>query len=73
MLFQFGGGSHVCLGRYISLVEMSKVLPMLFRDFEMELTDPDAPLVEEAFFFVVKSGMMTRIKKRLHGNGHVQA
>ncbi|CAI4212295.1 unnamed protein product [Parascedosporium putredinis] len=34
----FGLGSRTCIGRHISMLEMSKLIPRLVRDFEMELS-----------------------------------
>lgn len=33
----FGLGSRTCIGRHISFLEMSKLIPMLIRDFDLEL------------------------------------
>ncbi|KAF2708651.1 cytochrome P450 [Pleomassaria siparia CBS 279.74] len=35
----FGLGSRTCIGRHISMLEMSKLIPVLVRDFEFELHD----------------------------------
>jgi len=32
---QFGAGARTCLGRNISLLEMSKVIPQIYREFEL--------------------------------------
>ncbi|KAE8150476.1 cytochrome P450 [Aspergillus avenaceus] len=37
----FGVGSRTCIGKNISLLEMSKVIPQLYRQFEFELVNPD--------------------------------
>ena len=34
-LFQFGAGSHTCLGKHISLLEMYKLIPSFLRSFEV--------------------------------------
>lgn len=34
---QFGLGSRTCIGRHISFLEMSKLVPMLVRDFDFTL------------------------------------
>lgn len=62
---QFGGGSHVCIGRNLALLEMNKVLPMLLRDYALELVHPDRELDFHTYFFVVQKGLNVRISKRV--------
>jgi cytochrome P450 len=40
--FAFGSGARVCLGRNISWMEMSKLVPTLFSKFDLQLADPEA-------------------------------
>jgi len=40
--FAFGSGARLCLGRNISWMEMSKLIPTLFRKFDLELADQEA-------------------------------
>ncbi|KAK3109714.1 hypothetical protein LTR53_016727 [Teratosphaeriaceae sp. CCFEE 6253] len=63
-MFQFGGGSHLCIGKNLALLEMNKTLPLLFRDFEFELIKPDEDLKYHSTFFVVQSGLEVRISRR---------
>ncbi|KAK8155481.1 cytochrome P450 [Phyllosticta citribraziliensis] len=63
-MFQFGGGAHICIGRNLALLEMNKVLPMLLRDFKMELIHPERELDFRTYFFVVQSGLDVRISPR---------
>jgi cytochrome P450 len=65
-MFQFGGGSHLCIGRNLALLELNKLLPRLLRDYRMELVHPDRPLKAKATFFVVQSGLEVSISKRSH-------
>ena len=37
--FSFGAGSRACIGRYISLIEMRKIIPQLVRNFDIEMVD----------------------------------
>lgn len=39
--YNFGAGSRRCIGRNISLLEMQKVVPQLFREYHIQLTYPD--------------------------------
>ncbi|WYZ35961.1 hypothetical protein EsH8_X_000608 [Colletotrichum jinshuiense] len=63
-MFQFGGGSHVCIGRNLALLEISKVVPRLFRDFKFKLVHPDRPLKANATFFVVQEGLDVVVERR---------
>ncbi|GAB1732168.1 hypothetical protein NU195Hw_g4308t1 [Hortaea werneckii] len=63
-MFQFGGGSHLCIGKNLALLEMNKLLPLLFRDFEMELVNPGKELKYHSTFFVVQSGLEVRLKRK---------
>ncbi|KAK4248362.1 cytochrome P450 [Corynascus novoguineensis] len=62
-MFQFGGGSHLCIGRNLALLEINKVVPRLLRDYRFELTHPGRPLKVHASFFVVQSGLEVYIRK----------
>jgi cytochrome P450 len=64
-MFQFGGGSHLCIGRNLALLEMNKVLPRLIRDYHIQLAYPDRPLKANCTFFVVQSGLEVSIKRRV--------
>lgn len=39
-MFQFGGGSHVCIGRNLALLEINKVIPRLLRDYHLSWPTP---------------------------------
>ena len=39
--FAFGAGSRTCLGKNISLMEMTKILPLLLRRYRVSLADPE--------------------------------
>ncbi|OJI96132.1 hypothetical protein ASPVEDRAFT_118953 [Aspergillus versicolor CBS 583.65] len=40
----FGAGSRVCIGKNISMMEMSKLIPQLFRAFDIVLVAPEKDL-----------------------------
>ncbi|KAI1135597.1 cytochrome P450 [Hypoxylon sp. FL0543] len=63
-MFQFGGGSHVCIGRNLALLEINKVIPRLLRDFEFELVYPGRELKAKATFFVVQEGLEVYISRK---------
>lgn len=60
---QFGGGSHLCIGRNLALLEINKVIPRLLRDYRFELAYPGRPLKVHSSFFVVQEGLEVYIKK----------
>ncbi|KAK4099266.1 cytochrome P450 [Parathielavia hyrcaniae] len=62
-MFQFGGGSHLCIGRNLALLEINKVVPRLLRDYRFELAHPGRPLKANASFFVVQTGLEVYVKK----------
>ncbi|KAK4233361.1 hypothetical protein C8A03DRAFT_19556 [Achaetomium macrosporum] len=45
--FAFGSGSRTCIGKNISWMDMSKLIPTLFMRFDIDLVNPDVPLHEE--------------------------
>lgn len=61
---QFGGGSHICIGKHLALFEMNKVLPQIFRRYEMQLVDPDQPLEHVTQLFYNQRGLRVTLKKR---------
>jgi len=62
-MFQFGGGSHLCIGRNLALLEINKVVPRLLREFRFELAHPGQPLRANSSFFVVQEGLEVYVKK----------
>jgi len=48
---QFGGGARTCIGKNISLLEISKVVPQLYRQFDFEL-DEDHNYTKDCVWFV---------------------
>lgn len=63
-MYQFGGGSHLCIGRNLALFEMNKVLPQLMREYKIELVHPGRPLNYHSTFFVVQEGLEVYLEKR---------
>lgn len=61
--FQFGGGSHLCIGRNLALLEINKVIPRLLRDYRFRLAHPGRPLKAFATFFVVQEGLEVYAEK----------
>ncbi|KAA8909855.1 putative cytochrome P450 oxidoreductase [Sphaerosporella brunnea] len=63
-MFQFGAGSRIWLGRWMSLIEMSKVVPQIFREFDVELADPEKEWSVRNVWFVQQSGVICRLAHR---------
>lgn len=61
---QFGGGSHVCIGRHLALLEMNMIVPQLLRRYAFDLVHPGRPLQYRSSFFVVQSGLLVRVQRR---------
>ena len=56
----FGLGSRTCIGRHISILEMSKLLPRLLRDFDFELERPEWKT--ENVWFVKPNSFFVRVR-----------
>lgn len=39
-LFTFGAGSRYCIGKNLAMMQITKVVVELYRNFEIELADP---------------------------------
>ena len=46
------------------MLEVNKTLPLLLREYEFELLEPNEPLKYHSTFFVIQSGPNVRISKR---------
>ena len=60
----FGLGSRTCLGRHISYLEMSKLIPQLVRTFDFELEKPSKDWETQNFWFVKPMDFKLRVKRR---------
>ncbi|OAP62534.1 hypothetical protein AYL99_01761 [Fonsecaea erecta] len=63
-LFTFGAGSHTCIGKNISLLEMYKLVPALLMKFEIELADPTRTWELHNAWFVKQSEFKVRLRRR---------
>lgn len=62
---QFGVGSRTCLGKNISLMEMSKLIPQIVRDFDFQLESPHTPWRTVNWWLVKQTGLRCKVCKRL--------
>lgn len=62
---QFGKGPRSCLGRHVSLMEISKLIPEFVLRFDVEMADDkyDWTVVDD--WFVVQSDFQVRLKQRM--------
>ncbi|KAK3071600.1 hypothetical protein LTR53_008337 [Teratosphaeriaceae sp. CCFEE 6253] len=63
--FAFGAGARMCLGRNISWMEMSKLIPTLFMHYNLELSEPDKEWSMKCWWFVMQEGVNVRLTRRL--------
>ncbi|KAH0839186.1 Pisatin demethylase [Fonsecaea pedrosoi] len=62
----FGSGSRTCLGKNISLLEMSKLVPQLLRSYEITLATPGEEWKTQNFWFVKPDALNVRFKAIQH-------
>lgn len=61
----FGVGSRTCIGKNISLLEMNKLVPIVIRDYDMEVLDqPKVVMKAWNHWFVKPVDFKVRISKR---------
>ncbi|KAL2815754.1 cytochrome P450 [Aspergillus granulosus] len=51
-LLTFGAGARTCIGKNISLLEMSKLIPQIMRRFDIQLEDPECDWTTSTAWFV---------------------
>ena len=62
--FAFGAGSRTCIEKNISLMEMTKIVPQLLREFEVMLTYWDREWKTKKWWFVQQEGLICNLLKR---------
>ncbi|XWW95593.1 hypothetical protein V2A60_003558 [Cordyceps javanica] len=63
--FPFGLGSRACIGRHISMFEISKLVPQLVRRYDFEAVNGDAEWRTENYMFVKPVDFKVKIRRRL--------
>ncbi|KAM0717345.1 hypothetical protein Q7P37_007197 [Cladosporium fusiforme] len=64
LFFAFGAGARMCLGRNISWMEMSKLIPTLFLHYDLELVEPEKEWETHCWWFVMQKGLNVRLTPR---------
>lgn len=62
--FAFGTGSRTCLGKYVSLLEMNKLIPQVLRHYDLTLVHPERDWTVETYWFSKQLGLECRMKRR---------
>ena len=62
--FAFGAGARLCLGKTLSWIEMSKVIPLLFLHYDLNLADPQAGIKENCWWFVKQQNLLMTLKAK---------
>jgi cytochrome P450 len=57
-------GSRTCIGKNISLLEMTKLIPQLVRNFDFELEEPDKEWDTLNVWFVKQTNFKGKVKLR---------
>lgn len=60
----FGGGSRICLGRNLALMEVYKVLATMVNRYDMELSDPEKEWTVDMGWMVRPKGLSAKLTHR---------
>lgn len=63
-IFTFSAGSHTCLGKNISLMEITKLVASLLLQYDVTLEDPRAVLTFKCRWFTPQKGLIVKLFKR---------
>ncbi|KAF2679697.1 cytochrome P450 [Lentithecium fluviatile CBS 122367] len=62
--FAFGSGARMCLGRNLSWIEISKLVPSLLHRWDLELVDADAAPKQKCWWFVKHEELYMTLQPR---------
>ncbi|KAK9382269.1 cytochrome P450 [Kockiozyma suomiensis] len=62
--FPFGAGTRSCIGKNISMMEISKVIPQLFREFKLYFADPNKDWAIRNYWFVQQENLIVKLERR---------
>jgi cytochrome P450 len=60
----FGGGIRICPGRKLAMIELKCLLALIYRKYDVELADMNAPLKHESGLFTTCKELIVKIKPR---------
>jgi len=60
----FGAGARTCLGKNISLFEITKLVPQILKNWRVELEDLEGELRYRDHWFVKQEGLFCRLRRR---------
>ena len=59
----FGGGLRICPGRKLAIVELICLMVLLFRKYEIDLVDMEAPLKTKSFLLTACTELLVEITR----------
>ncbi|KAL4741810.1 cytochrome P450 [Aspergillus similis] len=62
--FVFGAGARVCMGRYLAMLEMKKMIATLYSTFDLHLVNPEHEWTYRNAWFVYQENMPMIITRR---------
>lgn len=62
--FTFGHGKRMCVGKYVALVEIYKIVATVFKRYDMRFEDETKEWTVKNTWFIYSSGVDVMIKKR---------
>ncbi|GET03257.1 cytochrome P450 [Rhizophagus clarus] len=60
----FGGGIRICPGRKLAIIELKCLLILIYRKYDIELVDMNAPLNYSSDFINVCKELIVKVKPR---------
>jgi cytochrome P450 len=60
----WGGGSRICPGRKLAMIELKCLLALIYRKYDVELVDINAPLKYKSVIINVSEELLVRVKPR---------
>lgn len=61
---QFGHGSRSCIGKNIALLEITKLVPQILREFDVSWASPKKEWTTESYWFCMQKDVVFRFTAR---------